>query len=389
MNYINEGLDYIYKYTLSMRLVVATDNGDLNEIKNLLKKGADVNTTGVQGWTNLMWSSYHSNTTSSIEIVKIFLESGANVNAKNDLGWTSLMWSSYHSNTTSSYKTVKLLLKYGADINIQNNLGTTSLMFSSANSNTSSLYETVKLLLDNEADPNIQNNLKNTSLMYASQNSNTSSSYETVKLLLDNEADPNIQDILGNTSLMISSANSNTSSSYETVKLLLKYGADPFVKNNKGEYPLDVCETEKCKELISKSMWKIMYGNIKLKSSKLKSRKIPKEIWELILLRNKQKALCKDLSKPENKYILLGFAQMLNIPVNVNMNKRDLCTIISKQISYGEKYRTESVLYMKKNENKEIILNIAKSLGINTNQPINKIIRSISIKSPIFGTLGS
>ena len=269
MNYINEGFDYIYKYTLSARLVVAADNGDLNEIKDLLKKGADVNTRGVQGWTSLIWSSYISNTTGSIEIVKLLLKSGANVNAQNDLG--------------------------------------------------------------------------NTSLIMASQYSNTSSSEETVKLLLDN-------------------------------------GADPFIKNNDGEYPLDVCETEKCKELISNSMWKIMYGNVKLKSSKLKNKYISKDIWELILLKNKQKALCKDLSKPENKYILMGFANILNIPVNVNMNKRDLCTIISKQLSYGAKYGTGSASYMKRKENKEKILNIAKLLGINTNQPINKIMDVMALE---------
>ena len=125
----------------------------------------------------------------------------------------------------------------------------------------------------------------------------------------------------------------------EIIKMLLDKGADPFDKNNKNKYLLDLCKNEKCKELISKSMWDLMYGNIKIKSNKLKTKKVNKDVWELILLRSKQKSLCQNLSSHENKYILQGFANMLNIPVTEEMTKSQLCMIISKQLSYGQKYR--------------------------------------------------
>ena len=86
-------------------------------------------------------------------------------------------------------------------------------------------------------------------------------------------------------------------------------------------------------------MWDIMYGNVKIKVNRLKNKfPINKDVWELILLRNKEKSLCKNLSSPENKYILMGFASMLNIPVTENMTKGDLCMIISKQLSSGQNY---------------------------------------------------
>ena len=117
----------------------------------------------------------------------------------------------------------------------------------------------VKLLLERGANVNSQNNIfyGQTALIRASENGHT----EIVKLLSTNGADVNIQDIYGQTALILSSLRGHL----EVIKLLLEKGADPFDKNNKNKYPLDLCENEKCKKIISKSMWDIMYGNVKIK----------------------------------------------------------------------------------------------------------------------------
>ena len=353
-----------------MDLIKASRNGDVVTIKRLLSEGVDVNFKDDNEMTSLMFASVYSNNTSSLEIVKLLLDNGANVNDKNNKGHSSLMISSEHSNSTSSLETVKLLLDNGADVDAKSNQGATSLMFASRYST----RETVKLILDRGANINAKSNIGSTSLMFASRTSNSTSSLEIVKLLLDRDANVNDKDNKENTSLMVAANYINTTSSIETIELLLERGADLFDKNVNGRYALDFCNNEACREIISKSMWNIMNKNTKLLSKQYASTQVPKDIWELILLRNKHKALCKKLTNEKNKYILMAFAETLDIPITKETTKRDLCELISKQISWGGKYSEESVKYIQKQENKKHVVLLAKSLGINVSQPINKIL---------------
>jgi len=277
---------------LNNSLIEASKKGDTVKIKSLLKEGADINAIDTYGWNSLMGASAYSGTTSSLDTVRLLLEKGADINAKNDEGWTSLIFST--SYVGSSPETVELLINEGADVNAKSTLGRTSLMNVSKFSNNYPL--------------------------------------KIVRLLLD-KADVNAKDNWGETSLMMASKASNSTSSLDMIRLLLSYGADPFVKNNKGKYPLDICKTNLCKKIISTSMWNIMNSSIK-KSSEFYSTKtlISKDVWKLILLRNKQRQLCKDLNKEENKYVLQGFATMLNIPITENMTKQQLCNLVSKKL---------------------------------------------------------
>ena len=321
---------------LVYRLIEAADTGNIGNIKSLLEEGADVNGKNVAGGTSLMYSSINHNGTSSLDKVKFLLDNGADINAKNKNGMSSLMYSSMLSNSTSSLDTVRLLLEKGADVNSQSTNGMSSLM-------------------------------------YSSMDSNSNSSLDTVRLLLDSGADINAKNKRGQSSLMLASLFSITTSSDDTIRLLLSYGADVLAKNNEGKYPLDQCRNESCKKIISNAMWKIINDNVKKLSGQYSTKTpISKDIWELILLRNKQRQLCKDLSKEENKYVLQGFSRMLNIPITEKMTKRQLCNLVSKQISQGRKLKTNK-------ENFPDIIKLAKTLGININQPIDKILDDISL----------
>ncbi len=375
---LDQGSDVNANYLNEIPLIVASKNGNIKIVKLLLDRGANINTKTISGFTPLSNAVTFTNTTSSIEIVKLLLDSGADVNAK--IGkpgkLTALSISAGSSNLTSSIETVKLLLDSGADDYSKN----TALVVSSTFTNTTSSIETVKLLLDYGADINSTYN-DGTALMYTSQNSNSTSSIETVKLLLENGADVNLKNIDGKSSLYISSQNSNTSSSIETVKLLLENGANPFIKNNENKTALDICPTKECQNLISKNMWSRMHKNIKLLSrqySRSGIARFPKDIWELILLRNKQKQLCKNLSSEENREILVNFALLYEIPVNKDMSKSTLCELVSKQLSYGERYSQRSIEYFKTKDGLKQIGMLAKTLGVNTNQRIDYILNDIS-----------
>jgi len=275
---------------------------------------------------------------------------------------------------------IKSLLKEGADVNFKDNSGRTSLIYASVFSNGTSSLKTVELLISEGADVNAKDNNGQTSLMFSSAHSNSTSSLNTAELLLDNGADVNAKDKMGQSSLFFAI---NAKDLLDTVRLLLSYGADPFVKTNKGKYPLDLCKTNSCKKIISTSMWEIMNNNVKKLSGQYSTKTpISKNIWELILLRNKQRQLCKDLKSEKNKYVLQGFAGMLSIPIAENMTKSQLCNLVSKQLSWGGKYSQESVKYLLRKDKLATIgkdiRNLANSLGINTDQPVDNIMNDIS-----------
>jgi ankyrin repeat protein len=61
----------------NIELLVASDKGDVEKVKKLLKEGADVNAKGKYGYTPLHKAAFYR----YIEIVKLLIENGANVNA--------------------------------------------------------------------------------------------------------------------------------------------------------------------------------------------------------------------------------------------------------------------------------------------------------------------
>ena len=179
-----------------MDLIQAAESGNIERVRELLDRGADINSQDDYGLrlrlrvgyanTALIFASYQGHT----EIVKLLLDRGADPNIQNDKGYTALKLTEY-----GNIDIIESLLNRDADPNIQTDDGDTPLMFASLEDH----IETVQLLLSRGADPNIRDRNGETALMQASENGNI----EIVKLLLDNDADPNIQNRNGNTALMM------------------------------------------------------------------------------------------------------------------------------------------------------------------------------------------
>jgi ankyrin repeat protein len=98
-------------------------NAELDIVQHLINNGADVNASGNDGDTALMWASWNGH----YDIAKLLIDHGADVNAKDEYGRTALMGAS----GLGHLGIVRLLLDAGADVNAKNNFGETALMYAS------------------------------------------------------------------------------------------------------------------------------------------------------------------------------------------------------------------------------------------------------------------
>lgn len=122
-------------------LADAAEEGNLNEVKDLIKKGYDINKGGVNNYTPLIVSAGRGR----IQVVKFLLSKGAKVNAQTFWGENALMAASRYTNDKA---VVEVLLKNGADINAKDKEGKTALDYACKNKNPSS--DIIKLLEEAE-----------------------------------------------------------------------------------------------------------------------------------------------------------------------------------------------------------------------------------------------
>ena len=176
------------------------------------------------GWTDLHSAAFDGN----VEEVKELLKKGANPNVREKDGDTPL----HVAARKGSVDVVELLLKHGADPNILDKYGWTPLH----NAAREGHVEVVKLLLEHGADPNIQDEYGDTPLHDAVFKGHVN----VVELLLKHGADPNIQNKYGWTPLHAAASEGRV----EVVKLLLEHGANPTVKDKYGNTPLDLAREE-------------------------------------------------------------------------------------------------------------------------------------------------
>lgn len=217
-------------------------------------------------------------------------------------------------------KNVKKLLQSGANANQKNSSGFTILMSATLNNTP----EIIKILIDYGADIDFKTINGSSALSVAVG----AYSIESLNILLEYGANVNTVNKNNKSPLLLSTIFGYT----KITKLLIQYNADPFIASDKHKIPIDYCTSIECKTILSLQMAKFMNKNIYTESNVYKSAQIPKELWRKILVIQRYKKLCKTLDNESNKYVLIAFAEILDIPVYKNMSKKDLCFIISKHL---------------------------------------------------------
>jgi ankyrin repeat protein len=210
-------------------LVAAARSGDLQTVRALITKRANVNEHARDGSTAILWAAYHS----SLEMARALIAAGAAVNTPNHYGITPLLQASRSGDASL----VAALLKAGADHAARHPDGETPLMAASRTGR----VDAVRLLLDAGVNVNAADAYQQqTALMWAAAEGHT----DVVRALLDAGADPNRKAHVnaleerkhadhatgGFTALMFAVRNGHE----EVARTLIKGGADPNLTNGDG-----------------------------------------------------------------------------------------------------------------------------------------------------------
>src|SRR5215471_13910478 len=211
-------------------VVVAARDGDLEAVRALLAKNADVNAAAHDGSTALLWAVYHSD----VPMARTLIAAGANFTRANHYGVTPLLQASRTGDTPM----IAELLKAGANVaKSVHPEGETPLMAASRTGK----IDAVELLLEARSDPNATESYQNeTALMWAAEEGHV----DVVNALLAAGANPNIKAHVspltdrkhadhptgGFTALMFAVRNGHEN----VVRALVKGGADPKATNGDG-----------------------------------------------------------------------------------------------------------------------------------------------------------
>ncbi len=125
----------------------AARGGDVDQVKLLLSKGADVNLRNRMNWTPLHTAVQNR----KHEVIELLIAEGADINAKNNRGLTPLMAAVYIGQKDA----VELLIAKGADVNIMGGRGENALSLANKRGKT----EIADLLLKHGAKKPVPQNL--------------------------------------------------------------------------------------------------------------------------------------------------------------------------------------------------------------------------------------
>jgi len=206
---------------------------DIEKVRLLLDKGADVNAASVLGRQAIHIAAASDN---GGEIVPLLMKRGADPKARDARNNTTLLLAALADNLPL----VRMLIDQGIDVNAAGkNREWTPLMAAAGLNN----LDAVQLLLAKGANPNattaehMDGSVKNgfislghmTALMFAAPHGTPA----MIKTLLAAGANPKAQDVRGMTPLMLAVASERQNPA--VVRMLLEAGADPSTKDSDGE----------------------------------------------------------------------------------------------------------------------------------------------------------
>ncbi|XP_062378149.1 kinase D-interacting substrate of 220 kDa B isoform X2 [Sardina pilchardus] len=196
-------------------LISATKEGHIDVVKELLTNNANLENRDMGGWTALMWAAYKGRT----EVARLLLEKGANANITGQYSVYPIIWAAGRGHA----EIVRLLLQHGAKVNCSDKYGTTPLIWAARKGH----YDCVTHLLKNGADVDQEGANSMTALIVAVKGGYT----EVVKELLTRNPNVNMTEKDGNTALMIASIEGHT----EIVQDLLDAGTYVNIPDRSGD----------------------------------------------------------------------------------------------------------------------------------------------------------
>ena len=200
------------------KLIDACKEGRLDDAKNLIESGFDLEIRDEKGRTALMLvvdsplsssSSLEDSLERNNDIAKLLIKYGAEIDARDNKGLTATM----HSARLFRWH-LPLLIESGADVNAKDNTGVTVLMYACIKAKA----EYIEFLIKNGADVNArENDNYETALMFATFDGNI----DAVITLIKNGADVNAISLNHRTALIIA-----TERGYAEIKnILINSGA--------------------------------------------------------------------------------------------------------------------------------------------------------------------
>ncbi|XP_066466196.1 ankyrin repeat domain-containing protein 6 [Tiliqua scincoides] len=201
-------------------LHLAAYKGHLHVVQVLLKAGCDVDLQDDGDQTALHRATVVGNT----DVVSALIREGCALDRQDKDGNTALHEASWHGFSQSA----KLLVKAGANVLARNKAGNTPLHLACQNSHSQS----VRVLLLGGSRPDIKNNAGDTCLHVTARYNHL----PIIRVLLSAFCSVHEKNQAGDTALHVAAALNHK----KVVKLLLEAGADGTVVNNAGQTPLEV-----------------------------------------------------------------------------------------------------------------------------------------------------
>lgn len=222
---------------LTQELSNAVIANDVDRVKFLVEKGADVNRPDPQGWTPLQSAARQRKE----GMIKTLIDLGADVDRPDDSGMTPLVAAAMRDHVPS----IKVLIENGADIEQPGPQGFRPLALAIAENK----YESAKALMEAGADVSAASGADGLTplILIAAQTSpaegarflpGSARPSDIAKGLVERGADVNAQAKNGVTALMIAA----THNSAPMIGLLMDAGADPAIKDQQGQTATDIAE---------------------------------------------------------------------------------------------------------------------------------------------------
>ncbi|MHC4283440.1 MAG: ankyrin repeat domain-containing protein [Planctomycetota bacterium] len=208
----------------------AAYQGDLQQVRGLLKNDIDVNVTTGTGTTPLMAAAQAGH----LDVVRQLVDSGAGIDLADKRGNTPLITAVVFGQSDVAAD----LIQTGAKVQLANKSNLGPLHYSAANGD---LYST-KLLLAKGADMEAKSELGWTALISAA----FSGRPEVVKYLFSKGANLNAVDQYGNTALLVALLLKHS----DVAEELIEAGSDVQVENSEGKTPWALASTAENKKVM-------------------------------------------------------------------------------------------------------------------------------------------